>query len=279
MVRVITDSTSGLTPEIAAELDIKVIPLFVHFGDEAYLDGVDLSTDEFYHKLNQNKILPTTAAPSADTFAEAYDELAETANEVLAIVISVKYSATYQTALMGLDLRKSKCRVEVMDSKASVSKLGVIVIAAAKAAQAGASLDEVMALTEQNIARADMRMAFDTLEYLRRGGRIGTAQAFLGSMLKINPIITIKDGYTEGVTRARCRSKAIDYLADFANGFSQIEEMVIEDATTPDEAEMLADRLSDKLPRERIYRTKVSPVVGTHVGPHVLGISVLGERG
>lgn len=274
-VKIVTDSTSDLTPEIAGELGITVVPLYVHFGTESYRDGVDLTTEDFYQKLTQSKILPTTSTSSPGTFAKVYDRLAEETDEILAIIISSRYSATYQAAVEGKELRKSKSRLEIIDSLWAVMGLGLIVISAAKAAQAGASLDEVIDIAKSSMRRVDMRMAFDTLEYLRRGGRIGTAQAFLGSMLKVNPIITIKDGYTEAVTRTRSRDRAIDYLCDFAMSFSHIEEMAIEHATTPDEAEMLVERLSSKLPRERIYRAKVSPVVGTHVGPHVLAVSVL----
>jgi len=277
-VKIVTDSTSDLTPEIASELGITVVPLYVHFGTEAYRDGIDLTTEDFYQKLAQSKILPITAAPSPRSFAEVYDRLAEETDEILAIVISSKYSATYKAAVEGKGLRNSKSRLEIVDSLWVTMGLGLIVISAAKAAQAGATLDEVIDVAHSSMRRVDMRMAFDTLEYLKRGGRIGTAQAFLGSMLKVNPIITIKDGYTEAVARTRCRAKAIDYLCDFAMSFSHIEEMAVEDAGTPDEAEMMVERLSTKFPRERIYRTKVSPVVGTHVGPHVLAVSVLGDK-
>jgi len=123
--------------------------------------------------------------------------------------------------------------------------------------------------------RVHVRMAFDTLEYLKRGGRIGAAQAFLGSVLKVNPILTIKDGETAPIARTHSRKQAIEHLCEFAMSFPHIEEMAIEDATTQDEAEMLAERLSAKFPRERIYRSKISPVVGTHVGPHVLSVVVL----
>ena len=121
-------------------------------------------------------------------------------------------------------------------------------------------------------------MAFDTLEYLKRGGRIGRAQAFLGSALRVNPILGIKDGAAYPFGRERSRARAIDYLFSFAMSFSHIEEMAVEDATTPDEAEVLVERLSSKFTKERIYRSKVSPVVGTHVGPRVLGVAVLGDR-
>jgi len=274
-VKIVTDSTSDLTPEIAGELGITVVPLYVHFGTEAYRDGVDLTTDDFYRKLVQSKTLSTTATPAPRTFAEVYDRLAEETDEILAIFISSKLSATYEAAVEGKELRKSEPRLEIIDSLWATMGLGLIVISAAKAAQAGASLDEVIDVARSSMRRVDFRMAFDTLEYLQRGGRIGTAQAFLGSMLKVNPILTIKDGYTEAVARTRSRAKAIDYLCDFAMSFSHIEEMAIEDATTPDEAEMLVERLSTKFPKERIYQAKVSPVVGTHVGPHVLAVSVL----
>jgi len=277
-VKIVTDSTSDLTPQIAGRLGITVVPLYVHFGTEAYRDGIDLTSEEFYRKLTQSAILPTTSTPAVGAFAEVYDRLAEETDEILAIILSSKYSATYEAALQGKEMRKSKCRLEVIDSKSAVMKLGLIAISAAKAAQAGSSLDEVIDVVHSNMCRVHLRMVFDTLEYLKRGGRIGTAQAFLGSMLKVNPIITIEDGYTKAVARTHSRARAIDHLCSFAMSFPHIEEMAVEDATTPDEAEILLERLSAKFPRERIYRTKVSPVVGTHVGPHVLAVTVLGDR-
>ena len=155
---------------------------------------------------------------------------------------------------------------------------GLIVIAAAKAAKTGASLDEVVQLTKRNIPRAEIRMAFDTLEYLKRGGRIGRAQALLGSMLRINPVLGIKDGEAYPFARERSRGRAMDYLYQFAMSFSKIDEMAVEDATTPQDADKLVEHLSTKFPKERIYRSKVSPVVGAHVGPRVLSIAVLGDR-
>jgi len=171
---------------------------------------------------------------------------------------------------------KRKCRVEVVDSLWAVMAQGLIVMTAAKAAQAGANIDEVVAVTRRNIPGADVRMVFDTLEYLNRGGRIGKAQAFLGSMLKLNPILGIRDGEVYPFARERSRAKAIDYLYKFATSFSYIEGIAVEDATTPEEADELAERLSAKFSRERIYRSKIGPVVGAHVGPHVLAVAVLG---
>ena len=278
-VKIITDSVADLPPKVVKELGITVIPLIVSFGTEAYRDGIDLTSEEFYEKLVSSKRLPTTGAPAPGIFAQAYDKLAEKTDEILAIIVSSKVSATYEVAVQGKELRKSKCRLEIIDSRRGIMGEGLEVIAAAKAAKAGASLDELVDLTHRNIPRADLRIAFDTLEYLRRGGRIGAAQAFVGSMLKVNSILTITDNGVQPVARERSRAKAIDCLCNFVMSYSYIEEMAIEHANNPDEAEMLAERLSSKFPKERIYRARLSPVVGTHVGPRALNIAVLGDKG
>jgi len=276
-VKVVTDSVSDLPEGITRELGVTIIPLYVHFGTETYRDGIDLTSEEFYYKLAHSKTLPTTSVPSPGTFAEAYDRLAEETDEILAITISSKLSATYEVALQARELMKRKCRVEVVDSQLATIAEGFIVMKAAKAAQAGASLDEVVDITHHNISRVDFRAAFDTLEYLKRGGRIGKAQAFLGSMLRVNPIITIKDGVVEPAGRTRSRAKAIDYLYNFAVSYSHIEEMAVGDTACPDEAELLVERLGSKFPKERIYRSKMTPVIGTHTGPGLLLIAVLGD--
>jgi DegV family protein with EDD domain len=263
---------------LVEELGITVIPALICFGSETYRDGVDLTTEQFYKKLVSSKILPTTSVPTPPTFAQAYDKVAEETDEIVVITISHKLSAIHEVALQSVGLMKKKCRIEVIDSEWSLMAQGLIVIAAAKAARAGASLDEVVSLTRRNIRRADIRIAFDTLEYLQRGGRIGKAKAFLGSVLKVNPILSIKDGETYPVARERSRAKAVEHLYKFAAGYSHIEAMAIEDATTPDEAEMLAELINPKFPKENIYRSKVTPAVGVHVGPHVLAVSVLGDR-
>lgn len=275
MVKIVTDSTSDMTHEIASMLGITVVPLYVNLGGVTYRDNIDLTTEDFYQKLEQSDTLPTTSSPSPGSFTEVYDRLAAETDEILTITISSKLSASYKTAVAGKEMRKSNARVEIIDSLSAIAGLGLIVISAAKAAQAGQSLDEVINVTRSSMQRVEFRIAFDTLEYLKRGGRIGAAQAFLGSMLKVNPILTIKDGVIEGVARPRSRTKAMDFLYDFVASYAHIEEMVIEDANTPDDVETLLDRLGSIFPRERIYRMKVSPVIGTHVGPRVLGLGVL----
>ena len=168
--------------------------------------------------------------------------------------------------------------MEVIDSRWATMAHGFIVMKAAKAAKAGASLDEVINITRKTIPRVDFLAAFDTLEYLKRGGRIGRAQAFLGSILKVNPLITLRDGVVEPAGRTRSRAKAIERLYNFVMSYSYIEEMAVEDTATPDEAEMLVKRLSSKFPKERIYRSKMTPAIGTHTGPGLLLVAILGDK-
>lgn len=278
-VKIVTESVSDLTPEIASELGITVVPLYIQFGTETYRDRIDLTPEEFYFKLAHAKTLPTTATPSPAIFAETYDRLAEETDEILVITLTSKLGAEYEVALQARKLMKRKCRVEVIDSLLAVMAEGLVIIAAAKAANSGANLDEVMNITHRNIRCIGFRGTFPSLEYLARGGRIGKAQALLGSMLKVNPIVTLKDGVVVPAGRERSRAKAIEHLYNFAISYRYIEEMAVEEGACPDEAETLVDRLSPKFPKERIYRVKASPVVGTHTGPGLLIVSVLGDKG
>jgi DegV family protein with EDD domain len=275
VVKVLTDSCSDITPQLAQELGITVVPLYVQFGDETYRDNVDLSTEEFYHKLETSKISPTTSTATPDDFARIFTKLAEETKEILTITLSEKFSATYAAALQAKTMVKKDCQIEVIDSRAGAGAQMLLVILAAKMAQAGASLDNIVDQVKKAIPRIHIRMTFDTLEYLRRGGRIGKAQAFLGGLLKLNPILGIKDGAAFPIARSRNRTQAMDFMVNFVKGFSQIEAVAIEDATTPDDLQTLAERLKGVVPPERIYRSRVSPVVGTNVGPHVLAVAVL----
>ena len=277
-VKIVTDSVADLPSQVVNELGITVVPLNVRFGTEVYRDGIDLTAEQFYDRLVHSQTLPVTSVPSPGIFAETYDKLAEETDEILAIILSSKLSGTYEVALQSIGLMKRKCRVEVIDSQWAVMAEGFIVMKAAEAAKTGASFDEVMDVTQKTIPRVDMRAAFDTLEYLKRGGRIGKASAFLGSMLKFNPIIGMKDGEVTGFSRPRSRAKAIDHLYNFAMSYSHVEEVAIEYATALDEAEMLAERLGSKFPKERIYYSRSSPVIGTHTGPSLLVVTVLGDR-
>jgi DegV family protein with EDD domain len=278
MVRIVTDSVADLPATVATELGITVIPLIVRFGTEEYRDGIDLSPEEFYEKLSKSPHFPVTATPSPQAFADAYDRLAEDTDAVLVIMLSARLSGTFQVALKGRELMKRRCRVEVLDSQLATMAEGFVVMKAAEAARDGATLEQVLETARRTIPRADMLCCFDTLEFLRRGGRIGAAQAFLGSMLKIHPMIALREGVVMPVGRTRSRSKAVDRLYEYAAGYERIEELAVENTACQEEAEALGMRLGALYPREQIHSSKMTPVIGAHTGPGLLLVAVLGDK-
>ena len=277
-VCILTDSISDLPPRIVQELGITVVPLRISFGAESYRDGVDLTADEFYEKLQKSPHFPTTSAPAPVDFAKAYDELAEQAGEVLAITLSAKLSGTYEAARQGRELVKKKLRVEVLDSQTAAMAEGLVVLKAAQAAREGASQEDLADIVQRTSKRVELLATFDTLEYLRRGGRIGAAKVFLGSLLKIHPLITVQDGLVKPAGRTRSRSKAVELLYEFAAGYSKIEELGVEYTVCAGEAEGLIDRLSALFPRPNIFRSQMTPVIGAHTGPGLLVVIALGDK-
>jgi DegV family protein with EDD domain len=277
-VGIITDSVADLSPPLIKELGVSVVPLSVRFGEAVYRDGIDITPDQFYAKIRTSKVFPNTSVPSPADFVRVYDEVAEKTDEILAILVSARLSATLEVARQSIAMMKRKCRVELLDSKTATMTEGFIVMAAAKVAKAGASLKEVIAAARRAIPRVDFLAAFDTLEYLRKGGRIGRAQAFLASMLRINPLINLREGVVGAAGRTRSRAKAIDRLYEFAASYAKIEEMAVEDTACPEEAEALRERLGAIFPKERIYRSRMTPAVGTHTGPGLLLVAVMGDK-
>ena len=277
-VKIVTDSVADIPTEVVNELGISIIPVLVCFGEETYRDGIDITTDQFYEKLVKSKVMPTTSVPSMDMFARTYARLAEETDEILVIMLSSKLSGLYNEAVQSASLADSKCRIEIVDSGCAVMAQGLVVIKAARAAKDGASLDELLDLIRTNLPRSEMQAAFDTLEYLQRGGRIGRAQALLGSILKINPLVTLKDGVVEPAGRTRSRAKAIDRLYKFAESYSYIEELAVEGANCPEDVDYLVKRLGTIFPEERIYRSRTTPVIGTHTGPGLILVAVLGDK-
>jgi DegV family protein with EDD domain len=277
-VKIITDSLADLPLEIIKKLDISVIPLHVLFGMDSFRDGVDMTTEQFYVKLVSTKIMPTTSVPNLGTFIDLYDSVAKKGDEILMLNVSHKLSATFDTATKAAEMVKTKVRIKVIDTLNIIMGQGMLVIQAAEMAKAGAGLDEIVQKVKKNISRIESRMAFDTLDYLKRGGRIGAAQAFLGSLLKINPVLGLRDGEIYPLSRERSRVKAIEALFNWVLDYRNIEMISVEDATTPDEADKLGERLKQRFPDKPFYRSKVGAVIGTHAGPSVIAVSVLGDR-
>ena len=277
-VKIVTDSVADIPAGVVAELGISIIPVLVHFGEETFRDGIDITTDQFFRKLVNSDVMPTTSVPSMDIFARTYAKLAEETDEILVIMLSSKLSGLYNAAVQSAALVDGDTRIEVIDSGCAVMAQGFIVIRAAQAARDGASMEELIEIVHRDLPRVEIRAAFDTLEYLQRGGRIGKAAALMGSLLKINPIVALKDGVVEPAGRARSRAKAIDLLYDFVAGYSNIEELAVEGGACPDDVDNLVERLGAIYPKERIYRSRATPVIGAHTGPGLILVAVLGDK-
>jgi DegV family protein with EDD domain len=237
-----------------------------------------MSTEEFYKKLENSKVAPTTAVPAPGVFAATYDKLAEEADEIVSIVLTSKLSGFYNVAKQGIELMKKKCRVEVIDSQWAIMAEGFLVIVAARAAQSGAGIDEIIELVGTNISRVQLCAAFDTLEYLKKGGRVGKAAALMGSMLHIHPIIGLEDGVVVPLGKAKSMPEAVDYLYNFAVQYSNIEELSVACYSSTKEAGQLTEKLANIFPPGRIIRSGTSPVIGTHTGPNLIALAIMGDR-
>ncbi|MFC1998328.1 DegV family protein [Chloroflexota bacterium] len=274
-VKIVTDGSSDIPPDLAKELNITVVPLTVVFGDKAYLDGVDITADEFYTRIVDTPVWPTTASPSIGQFTQVYNRLADETDEIVAILLSAKFSPCYQYGVAARDMVNSKCRVEVVDSTFGASPLGLLVITAAKAAKSGASMDEVIDIVKRTIPKTHILFFFDTLKYLEKGGRIGKAKALMGALLRAKPLLAIKDGESYPVGRVRSHREGLERLYKFATEFGNIAEMAIEHTNIPEEAKNLANRIGAVFPKGKIYMSRISPVVGAHLGPYAIGVSVI----
>lgn len=277
-VKVVTDSTSDIPVQVAQELGITVVPLYIHFGNEVHRDGVDISPVEFYDRLVREPQLPKTSAPSSGTFTETYNNLATETDEVISIHISSKLSATYNSALVGKEGMEASCRVEIVDSFSASMGLGLLVIAAAKAALAGAGLDQIMAMMAEDIPNTHYFGLVDTLEYLHKGGRIGKAVALLGSVLNFKPLIEVRDGEVYPLERVRGQAKALARLCEQARKYPRIKELAIAHTTTPEDLEELSARLATSFPKDRIYRSQCGATIGAYVGPGALTMGLIEEK-
>ncbi len=275
-VKIVTDSTADLPAEMVQQLDITVVPLTVVFGDRAYKEGVDIDHDTFYRLLQESRVLPTTSAPSVGELLQAYERVLADSDEVVCIHLSSKLSATYSNACRAAEaLRERGARIEVVDSLNVSMGMGFIVLAAARAAQGGASMEQVVAIARHCAGRVRLYFVLDTLEYLRRGGRIGRARAFLGSLLHVKPILSLREGEVHPEGRVRTRQQAQARLLQLALATPRIREAAVGYTTDREEAEAMLERLRPMLPHLQPYLVRIGPVVGTHAGPGLLGVGTL----
>ncbi len=269
-VKIVTDSCADLPTQLAQELGITVVPVYLRFGDEVYRDGVDISQDEFYQKLEEGSVHPSTAAPSPGEFAKVYEEAAQETDEIVSIHLTSKHSAVYDSALQGRELVETGCRIEVVDSLSVSMGLGLIAVAAARLAKEGEGLQAVMDEVREAIQCIRLLGVFDTLKYLLRGGRIGKSRALLGTLLNVKPLLTMRDGELLPAGLARTRAKGVERLFGLVKNALNVQEVAIVHSTTPDEASSFRERIASILDRKRIHVARLGPALGVHAGPGAL---------
>jgi DegV family protein with EDD domain len=269
-VRIVTDSASDLPVELCEELDIAVVPLTIRFGDEELVDREQLTTEAFWARLPQAKQLPETAAPSVGAFEETFRRLAdEGATGIVCINLSSRLSATLQSAEVAAKSLHGEVDVRVVDSLSASMGIGLLVRHAARRAREGADIDTIVAEVTDRRSRLRLFATLDTLEYLRKGGRIGGAQAFLGSMLSIKPVITVGDGVVEPAGKVRTRSRALRFVVDKVKE-SPVEDLCVVHSQAADLDEFV-EMLRPIVPAGEILVGTIGPVVGVHAGPRVVG--------
>ncbi len=276
MVKLVTDSAANLPAPLAGQLGIVVVPLTVIFGEDSYREGIEITDEQFYNLLQTSQELPRTSQPSPNDFAAVFRRLLDAGHEVLCITLSKDLSGTYNSAVQAAAMFEG-APLTVVDSRYVSAGEALLVVAAARAIEAGANREQAAALVETLSPRVLLLFTLDTLEYLKRGGRIGGASAFLGTMLRIKPVLQIRDGRVEPFDRVRRRQRALERMAEAAaDRFGGQPVWVgLAHAEAEEDFHLLRDLLKQRLNVEYMLETKVGPVVGTHGGPGVIGMAVM----
>ena len=271
-IRVVSDSACDLPPALCEQLGIEIVPLTIRFGADELVDRVELTSAAFWERLARSPLVPETAAPSVGAFESTFRALhVAGADGIICINLSSRMSATMQSAQIAAKSLEDVCPVEVVDSKSASMGVGMQCVEAARVARAGGDVHEVVAAVESARARSHILFTVDTLEYLRKGGRIGGAQAMLGSMLSIKPVITVKDGAVEPAGKVRTRSKALRFVVDRVKE-RPVESLCVVHAQAADVDEFVA-MLEPIVPDTKIIVGSIGPVVGVHTGPGVMGVT------
>jgi fatty acid kinase fatty acid binding subunit len=271
-VRVVTDSACDLLPEMCEELGIEVVPLTIRFGDREYVDRKELTSEEFWRQLESSSVLPETAAPSVGAFEEAFRRLHDQgADGIVCVNLSAHLSATMQSAQVAAKALDGLCPIEIIDSGTASMGIGILALKAARRASEGAHVETISREVRRSCDRQTLFATLDTLEYLRKGGRIGGAQAMLGSMLSIKPIITVTAGAVEQAGKVRTRSKALQFMLDrIPDG--NVESLCVMHSGATDLEEFL-ELARSKVEGAEIVVGRIGPVVGVHVGPRAIGLA------
>jgi DegV family protein with EDD domain len=277
-VALVTDSTANIPAELSKGLPLFVAPLQVIWGENTYRDRVDIQASEFYTRLQDARVMPSTSQPSPAVFMDIYRSLLDQGYEILSVHISAKLSGTLDSAIQA-QRNFPGAQIELVDSNSTSMALGFPVLNAARAAAQGASLQDCRGLAERCSANSGLLFAVSTLEFLRRGGRIGGAAAFLGTALNLKPLLELRDGRIEAVERVRTMSKAVDRLLDIFTervGDRRPVQIAGLHANAPEEARLLLERARQRFSGSDVSEaaiSEVSPVLGTHAGPGCVGLA------
>lgn len=272
MIRIVTDSGCDLPARIFDDLSVELVPLTVSFGDDSYLDRRDLTVEEFWQKLTTGTVVPQTAAPSVGQFTEVFQSLESSgASGIVVLCMSAAISATHQSATLAAASYPG-VPVSVVDSRLVSGALGLVVMEAAEKARTGAGLSEVVETATEACAATSLYATLDTLEYLRRGGRIGGAAAFVGGLLDVKPIITFEGGEVTAAGRVRTRKRAVADVLDHLRSVSDRARRVgVIHSDAPEVDEVAAEIATIHGTQPLVIR--VGPIVGTHAGPGVIGVT------
>ena len=278
-VAIVTDSTAYIPEDYLKQYNITITPLSVIWGEKIYRDGVDILPEEFYRRLENSKVMPTTSQVTPVVMQDTFKSLLEQGYDVLGIFLSSKISGTYQSAVQAIEmLGNVGGNIEVVDSFSTTMALGWPVLTGARAAEAGESLSECKKIAETACANSGVLFVMETLEFLRRGGRIGGAQALLGTALNIKPILEMRDGKIEAVERIRAKQKAIQRVVEIVHerlsGRTPIR-LAVTHANCQADAATLLELARTRLDPVETLTSSLSPVIGTHVGPGTLALNYM----
>ncbi len=278
-IRIVTDSTADIPDELADSLGIAVVYDYINFGSESLQDKIDISRTEFYRRLSAQDELPTTASPGVGEFLSVYRRVTGPNVHILSLHPPAHLSALYNTArLAAQDLETEGGRVTVLDSRQLSMGLGWQAIVAARAAQAGADAPTIIARLDELRARVHLFAVLDSLEFLRRSGRVGWARAALGALLNIKPIISVQDGDVVALDRVRTARRAQDRLIELTEQFGPLQALAVLHTNIPPKAKALRQRLQPLCPTGDVLTLDVTPVIGTHVGPNGIGVAVVAAK-
>jgi len=274
-IRVVTDSACDLSADVAAGHGITVVPLSIRFGDEEFVDGRDLTTEQFWSRCKASAVLPETAAPSPGAFQEAFLAAADEGYEgVLSLSLSGGVSATFQSAVAAGKAVADRIEVRAVDSRSMTMSLGLMVLDVAELAEGGADLDTLEARANILVPRTSVYGAVENLDHLEKGGRIGGAKALLGSLLSIKPVVTLVDGEVAEESKQRTRGRSLQYLADKALNSAPLSRVAVAHGAAAD-LDTFLDLIKDVKSEHPLIVSQLGPVIGTHTGPGTMGICMV----